>query len=55
MKKVGLGRLGGVMGPIAITLSLVSLLFTGSPAQSAETALVQSVPWHPLRKDHSGM
>jgi hypothetical protein len=38
------------MRPTTITLSLISLLFTGSLALSAETVPTQSVPWHPCAK-----
>jgi hypothetical protein len=38
------------MRPTTITLSLISLLFTGSLALSAEIVPTQSVPWHPCAK-----
>jgi hypothetical protein len=38
------------MRPTTITLSLISLLFTGSLALSAETVPTQPVPWHPCAK-----
>jgi hypothetical protein len=38
------------MRPTTLTLSLVSLLFGGSLAQSAETVPAQPVPWHPCAK-----
>jgi hypothetical protein len=38
------------MRPTTITLSLISALFTGSLAQSAEIVPAQSVPWHPCAK-----
>jgi hypothetical protein len=38
------------MRPTIITLSLISVLFTGSLAQSAEIVPAQSVPWHPCAK-----
>lgn len=44
------GTPGGIMRPTIITLSLVSLLFAGSLAQSAQTVPAQPVPWHPCAK-----
>jgi hypothetical protein len=38
------------MRPTTITLSPISLLFTGSLALSAETVPTQPVPWHPCAK-----
>jgi hypothetical protein len=38
------------MRPTTITLSLISLLFTGSLALSAETVPTQPAPWHPCAK-----
>jgi hypothetical protein len=35
------------MRATTVTLSLVSLLFTGVFSQLAQSALVQPVPWHP--------